>query len=132
MGYDKLVGSTWTPFTWDGETGAQLNGTTITITIRDNGRGDSDPTSGIATDPGAPVFLLPAGPTTTIATNPTPSDTTSSTLHVTDPGLPVTGSDDARTVGYACWFIAAGGLLFLISRRRRRLADVVVLPVQHD
>ena len=137
VGYDKLVGSTWTPFTWDGETGAQLNGTTITITIRDNGRGDSDPTNGIATDPGAPVFLLPTGPTTTIAANPTPGGTTGSTLPVTDPGLPATGlpatgSDDARTVGYACWFISAGGLLFLISRRRRRLADGVVLPVQHD
>ncbi len=137
VGYDKLVGSTWTPFTWDGETGAQLNGTTITITIRDNGRGDSDPTSGIATDPGAPVFLLPTGPTTTIAANPTPGGTTGSTLPVSNPGLPATGlpatgSDDARTVGYACWFISAGGLLFLISRRRRRHADGVVLPVQHD
>ena len=53
----KLFGQTWLPFTWDGQTGAQVNGNVITITIRDNGRGDSNPSAGIVTDPGAPAIV---------------------------------------------------------------------------
>lgn len=60
--YVKLVGGSWLSFTWNGETGAQINGNIVSITIRDNGRGDSDLTPGVATDPGAPVFaaVIPA------------------------------------------------------------------------
>src|SRR4029078_10833218 len=78
--YYKLIGNAaWQDFTFNGETGAQVSGNTITITIRDDGRGDSHPTPGIVPDPGAPVVLAqvpPTTPPTTPTTPPTPPPTT--------------------------------------------------------
>lgn len=37
-------------------TGARIEGDTVTLFLRDNGRGDHDPTPGRIADPGAPVF----------------------------------------------------------------------------
>ena len=54
--YYKLVSGAWQEFTFDDETGAQVSGNTITVTIRDNGRGDSDATSGVVTDPARRLF----------------------------------------------------------------------------
>ena len=54
--YYKLIGNSWQSFTYDGETGAQINGNIVTVTIRDNGRGDSDPTLGQVADPAAPAI----------------------------------------------------------------------------
>jgi len=96
--YYKLVFANWMTFDWDGETGYQLNGTTLTVTIRDNGRGDSDMTPGIATDPGA------------VGVQAT---------------LPATGSDVRRLLWPASMSVAAGVIL-LFGQRRRRPAEVSV------
>lgn len=147
IGYHKLVGSAWEPFTWDGVTGAQINGNVVTITIQDNGRGDSDPTPGVATDPGAPVFAVivpdttipepattdPAVTTTetagTSTTDPA-SDGTSATVSTTtsttasrpgDQALPETGSNVGGVLTLAATLLAAG-LAALVRARRPRAA----------
>ena len=84
----KVVGGAWQTFTFDGETGAQFVGNIITITIRDNGRGDSNPAAGIVADPGAPaVVQIAATTTTTIApattTTLAPATTTSTSIAAT-------------------------------------------------
>ncbi|MGB8861837.1 MAG: hypothetical protein WCC60_21455 [Ilumatobacteraceae bacterium] len=48
--YYKLIAGNWESFTYDGETGVQVNGNIITVIVRDNGRGDSDPALGQAGD----------------------------------------------------------------------------------
>jgi hypothetical protein len=57
----KLVGGAWVPFTEDAAsgTGSTAAGSTITIRIRDNGRGDADPTPGVVVDPGAAGLPTP-------------------------------------------------------------------------
>ncbi len=91
--YYKLVGSVWLPFAWDGETGARINGTVVTITIRDNGRGDSDLTPGIVTDPGAPGFASL---------------------------LPATGTDTPNRLLWPAGMLLGAGLILVGSRRRLR------------
>ncbi len=94
--YLKLAGSTWVTFTWDGSTGAQFNGNTVTVTIQDNGRGDSDPTPGVATDPGVPVVRAAR--------------------------IPATGSQSEAPLEWATFFVLLGASLWLATRPRRRPA----------
>ncbi|HZZ96518.1 MAG TPA: choice-of-anchor U domain-containing protein, partial [Jatrophihabitantaceae bacterium] len=54
--YLKLLNGQWKEFTWNGTTGARINGNVVTIKIRDNGRGDSNSTPGVVNDPGAPAI----------------------------------------------------------------------------
>lgn len=110
--YYKLVSGAWQEFTFDGETGVQVNGNVLTITIRDNGRGDSDLTSGKVTDPGAPAVVAQVPPTT-----PTTSPTTSPT---TAPGtLPPTGSSSTNNLLVAATLFIGVGLLLAGARRRQ-------------
>jgi len=90
--YYKLVGSVWLPFAWDGETGARITGNVVTITIRDNGRGDSDPTLGVVTDPGAPGVAS---------------------------FLPATGSETTDRLLWPAALLVGAGLILLHGRRRR-------------
>lgn len=46
-------------FDFDGSTGAVISGTTVTLTLVDNARGDSDATAGRIGDPGAPASVIP-------------------------------------------------------------------------
>ncbi len=94
--YVKLVGSTWLSFTWNGETGAQINGNTVSITIRDNGRGDSNLAPGVATDPGAPVFAALV--------------------------IPATGADSRTPVQLAALLMLAGMAAVFTGRRRGHAA----------
>jgi hypothetical protein len=89
--YWKLVSGAWESFDWNGETGAQFNGNQVTVTIRDNGRGDSNPTAGIATDPGAPATGAVVVPSTTTTTQPGSPTTT-------QPGSPTTAPSGPTTV----------------------------------
>jgi hypothetical protein len=59
--YLKLLNGAWKEFTWNGTTGARINGNVVTIKIRDNGRGDSNSTPGVVNDPAAPVLGRDAG-----------------------------------------------------------------------
>jgi hypothetical protein len=70
--YYKLVGGAWEDFTWNGTTGAQINGTLLSVTIQDNGRGDSDPAAGVATDPGAPALVQAVVPSSSTTTTTVP------------------------------------------------------------
>lgn len=128
--YFKLVAGAWQSFTFDGETGAQISGTTVTVTVRDNGRGDSDPTLGAVTDPAAPAKFVPTGVTTTTTVDPTSSTTspaststtartgatTATTARVGSGGLVRTGSDATLYAGVAFLLIGVGTIL---SGRRR-------------
>ena len=110
--YYKLVSGAWQEFTFDNETGAQVSGNTITVRVRDNGRGDSDATSGVVTDPGAPAVLAQV-PTTTTTTTPTTSPTTA-------PGtLPPTGSSSTNDVLVVASLLFGVGLLLAGTRRRQ-------------
>ena len=91
--YLKLVGSTWASFTWDGSTGFQINGNTVSVTIQDNGRGDADPTVGVVADPGMPVLR---------------SGT-----------IPVTGSGSEVPLRLATLVLLLGASLWLATRPRR-------------
>lgn len=46
-------------FDFDGSTGAQLGANAVTLTLVDNGRGDSDARAGRISDPGAPAQITP-------------------------------------------------------------------------
>jgi hypothetical protein len=94
--YVKLFGTGWLSYTWDGQTGAQISGNTVTVTIQDGGRGDSNPTVGVATDPGAPVLLA---------------------------AIPATGAEHERMLTLAASLLGIGLLALAISRRRTRLLD---------
>jgi LPXTG-motif cell wall-anchored protein len=86
-------------------------GTTITVTIRDNGRGDSDPAAGIMTDPAAPAVLAQVPTTTTTA--PTTSPTTA-------PGaLPPTGSSSTNNLIVLASLLVGVGCLLAGARRRQ-------------
>jgi large repetitive protein len=112
--YDKLVSGAWQEFTFDGETGVQVNGNILTVTIRDNGRGDSDLTSGVVTDPGAPAVLAQVPPTTpTTTTAPTTSPTT------TPGALPPTGSSSTNNLTVAAALLIGFGFLLAGARRRQ-------------
>jgi hypothetical protein len=52
----------WYEFLFDGATGAEISGQTITLHLVDNGRGDADPRPGIIADPGGPAFVEPSFP----------------------------------------------------------------------
>jgi LPXTG-motif cell wall-anchored protein len=95
-GFYKLFGQSWLSFTWDGETGAQVNGNVVSITIRDNGRGDSNPAVGVVTDPGAPAV---------VATQ-----------------LPGTGTDPLAPLAAGLTLVLAGLAVLHLSRRRRLAA----------
>ncbi len=109
--YYKLNVGAWSAFTFDGETGTQFAGNVITITIRDNGRGDSNPAAGTATDPGAPALVqamettttTTATPTTTVAPVVTTTTTTTTTIAPTTTTIalvfpsPVTPSSSTGT-----------------------------------
>jgi hypothetical protein len=73
----KLRSGAWQQFdvAADG-TGATIAGTTVTIVVQDNGRGDDDPAIGVVTDPGAPVFVPVSPPSTTTSTTTTTTTTT--------------------------------------------------------
>ena len=83
-GYYKLSAGSWALFGYDGTTGAQINGSTVTLTIKDDGRGDSDVTAGQISDPGAPgvndaaVTSTSTSTSTTSTTSPDGSTTTTS------------------------------------------------------
>jgi LPXTG-motif cell wall-anchored protein len=110
--YYKLVGGAWQQFTFDNETGFQVSGNTVTVTVRDNGRGDSDATSGVVTDPGAPAVPTQVPPPTT-----TPTSTTTPT---TAPGaLPPTGSSSTNNLLVLGSLTLGVGLLLADARRRR-------------
>ncbi len=110
--YYKLVAGAWQKFTFDNTTGFQVSGNVVTVTIRDNGRGDSDATSGIVTDPGAPAVPAQVPPTTT--------PTTPTTTPTTTPGaLPPTGSGSTNNLLVAASFVLALGLLLAGVRRRQ-------------
>lgn len=48
----------WYIFAYNGSTGAEIDGTTITLHFIDGGRGDDDMTAnGIIVDPGGPVII---------------------------------------------------------------------------
>jgi hypothetical protein len=52
----------WYEFAFDGSTGAQINGTEVTLTFVDGGGGDSDQLAdGKVTDPGGPGFAAAGG-----------------------------------------------------------------------
>jgi hypothetical protein len=109
--YYKLVSGAWQQFTFDGTTGAQISGNTITVTIKDNGRGDSDPAPGVVTDPGAPAVPTLVPPTTPPTTSPPTTPTTA-------PGaLPPTGASSTSTLLVAM-FLVGLGLVLLATRRR--------------
>jgi hypothetical protein len=115
--YYKLVSNAWQQFTFNGETGAQITngGTTITVTIRDNGRGDSDPTAGIMTDPAAPAIVPTQVPPTT-----TPPTTTPPTTPTTTPGaLPPTGSASTNDLLVVATMLVGLGLVLAGVRRRQ-------------
>jgi len=54
-----LPGDHYYRFDFDGATGAVISGNTVTLTLVDNARGDSDPTAGRIKDPGAPARVVP-------------------------------------------------------------------------
>jgi LPXTG-motif cell wall-anchored protein len=116
--YYKLVSNAWQQFTFDGETGAQITngGTTVTVTIRDNGRGDSDPAAGIMTDPAAPAIVPTQVPPTTPTTTPTIPPTTPTT---TPGALPPTGSSSTNNLLVAATLLVGLGLLLAGVRRRQ-------------
>ena len=91
--YFKLAGPAWQNFVFNGETGSQIIGNTIVLTIRDNGRGDTNPAAGLIADPSAPA--IPA------------------------PDLPATGTDSIAYIQLALMAVGTG-VLVLVSRRRRR------------
>jgi hypothetical protein len=93
--YYKLVSGAWQEFTFDGETGAQVSGNVITVAIRDNGRGDSDATSGVVTDPGAPAVPAQVPPTTTPPAT-TPPTTTPTMLPTPMPPTPMLPTPTVR------------------------------------
>jgi len=93
--YYKLIGNSWQQFTFDGETGAQINGNIVTVTIRDNGRGDSDPTLGQVADPAAPAIRA---------------------------AIPATGSNTQSLVWFGVALLSAGFVMVRSSRLRRRPA----------
>jgi hypothetical protein len=130
--YFKLGGVDWSEFAWDGTTGAQVvDGSTVLVTIRDNGRGDADPTAGAFADPGAPAVAL-AIPTTTTTTVPTttatpttasPTTTAGPSAPTTPPGgaLPTTGSSAQPIVTFAALAMLGGVVLVgAVSRRSVR------------
>jgi len=80
--YYKLEAGTWSLFPWDGETGAQMSGNTVTVTVRDNGRGDSNATPGIVTDPGAPAIVDPTNESSTTSTTIDPGNSSTTTTSV--------------------------------------------------
>jgi hypothetical protein len=90
VGVYKLVANAWQTFPFNGETGAQINGNVVTITIRDNGRGDNNPTAGTITDPLAPAVSA---------------------------ALPPTGSNPEPLIEVALLLLTAGVLLWLGGRR---------------
>jgi hypothetical protein len=59
---DERAVDHWYEFLFDGTTGAQISGRTITLHLVDNGRGDADPRPGIIADPGGPAFVEPSFP----------------------------------------------------------------------
>ena len=138
--YYKLVAGAWAEFTFDGETGAQISGDTITITIRDNGRGDDDPALGTVTDPGAPGVAEQIVTTTTTSTT-TPDDggtttsttaaggATTSTTSAVAPGgltstttgpssLPVTGAASLWPLALGLVLLVGGTVVLQVGRRR--------------
>ncbi|HWL41910.1 MAG TPA: choice-of-anchor U domain-containing protein [Ilumatobacter sp.] len=101
--YYKLDSGSWAEFAWDGTTGAQVSGNTLTVTIADNGRGDADLTPGVVTDPGAPAVLSddtdPSSTTSTTTTTTLPDDdTTTSSTTVPDDDDDDTTSTTSSTV----------------------------------
>jgi LPXTG-motif cell wall-anchored protein len=142
--YYKLNGGVWEEFTWDGTTGAVISGAVVTITIQDNGRGDSDPALGVATDPGAPALDIVDTTTTTTTTTAGTTPTTispSTTPSVTTPAgattpaptvsptidpnaqLPETGGSPHSTARVATLLLVAGiGAILLVRRRRPQAA----------
>lgn len=54
-----LPGDHYYRFDFDGTTGAVISGNTVTLTLVDNARGDSDSTAGRIGDPGAPAAVIP-------------------------------------------------------------------------
>jgi hypothetical protein len=94
--YYKLNAGVWSAFTFDGQTGAQFTGNVITITIRDNGRGDSNPAVGIATDPGAPALVQAVETTTT--TTATPTTTVAPAVATTTTTPPTTIAPTTTTI----------------------------------
>jgi len=118
--YYKLVSNAWQQFTFDGETGAVISngGTTITVTIKDNGRGDSDPTAGVMTDPAAPAVVAQVPPTTPTTTAPT--TTAPTTSPTTAPGaLPPTGSSSTNNLIVLASLLVGIGCLLAGARRRQ-------------
>jgi len=115
--YYKFLNNVWANFTFDGETGAQVSGNTITIRIKDNGRGDSNTASGQVTDPGAPA-VSQTNVTTTIA----PGGGTSGS-GVSNPGgsLVATGSSPWSIVMWAILLLAFGRTAMLLAKPPRVL-----------
>jgi LPXTG-motif cell wall-anchored protein len=92
-GFYKLSAGAWASFTFDGVTGARVNGNVITVTIRDNGRGDADPALGSVSDPGAPALFNAA--------------------------IPGTGSNTTAPLSVAALLVLLGLLTVMVGRRRR-------------
>lgn len=104
--YMKLNG-TWSSFTWDGETGAQISGNTVTVAIKDNGRGDSNATAGLVTDPGAPAVAV-------IDNGGGDGDGDGG-----DDDIPDTGTNSELPLQIGSLLMLLGGALWLASRPRR-------------
>lgn len=138
--YYKLVNGAWQLFPWDGETGAKIAANALSVTIRDNGRGDSNSTLGVATDPGAPAVaaaatsvsttvvtttvVLASSPVGGIGSDPvdpaTPSGFPSSGFPSSGSGgtttLVVTGSSPMPLIVWGILLLVFGRIAVLLSR----------------
>ncbi len=125
--YYKLVSNAWQQFPFANGTGAVISngGTTVTVTIRDDGPGDSNPAAGIMTDPAAPAVVAQVPPTSTTTpattTAPTTPPTTPPTTNpTTTPGaLPPTGSSSTSDLVVIAALLLGIGLLLAGARRRQ-------------
>jgi hypothetical protein len=104
----KLISGSWQRFTFDGETGARVTGTSIAITIRDNGRGDSNPALGLITDPGAPA----------VSQAPPPGATAPPTITSVPASIPSTGSSTMSLLAAALATLSVGLFVHVAVRRR--------------
>jgi hypothetical protein len=111
--YFKLVNNAWTNFTFDGETGAQISGNTVTIKIKDNGRGDANPTAGQISDPGAPAVSSSAVPTTT---TPSSGGVSGGGGVTTLPGLVATGGSSTMLLLWGVMLLIFGRMVILLGR----------------